>query len=500
MTGLLRRPLTVAVTGVAVLLAAGAVATAQAPDGRGAPPAHVVEVPVAETVVACPGLRSREGYTESTVAAATPPRAEAGGDAGQGVGHVTTLTRDPDQAKVLIRLRQPGDRGLYVGRSGERDSVTGRAVGSLAPGFSVTQTERTVDGSGRGLASTACLPTGADFWFVGAASGVGQHAVLVLTNPEAATASVDVTFYGRDGVVDAPGGRGVQVPARTRVELRLDQIVPGARVLALHVEVQVGRLSAAVTETDVDGHRPLGTDWIPGATAPATELVVPGVPRVGRDRTGKVLLDLVAPGAGAVVHLNLVAPDGTYVPLGADVVDVPTDTVRSVDLTEVLRGDPAAVVVTSDQPVTAGARVTLATPDHYGDLLFLAAAPPLSAAAVVPDNWQTSDLYTRLVLSAPEAAASVDVTTFSGEVTGEPLRIDIDAGTTQWVTIAPPEGRRGFGMVVRPVAGSGPVYGVRMLDEQGPRGPLVSALPLRTARITVVVPDAVPDIGAGTVG
>lgn len=500
MTTWVRRPLTLAAVGIAALVGAGVAATAQAPDGRGAGPAAVVEVPVAETVVACPGLRSREGYTESTVAAATPPHAGTADAQSSGVGRVTTLTKDPDQAKVLIRLGQPGDRGVYVGRNGERDSVTGRAVGSLAPGFSVTQTERTVDGSGRGLASTACLPTGADFWFVGAATGVGQHAVLVLTNPEAATASVDVTFYGHDGVVDAPGGRGVQVPARTRVELALDRLAPGARLLALHVEVQVGRLSAAVTETDVDGHRPLGTDWIPGSLAPTTELVVPGVPRVASDREGKVWLNLAAPGAGAVVKLSLVAPDGTFRPLGAEVVDVPADTVRSVDLTKALRGEHAAILVSSDHPVTAGARVRLTMPGHYGDLLFLASAQPLSAPAVVPDNWQTSDLATRLVLSAPEGAASIQVTTFAGDATGDPLRIDIAAGTTRWVTVPPPEGHRGFGMVVAPVAGTGPVYGVRMLDESGPRGPLVTALPLRTARLTVVVPEAVPDVAAGTVG
>ena len=97
--------------------------------------------------------------------------------------------------------------------SGERDSVTGTAVGSLAPGFSVSQTERTVDGKGRGLASTQCLPSGDDFWFVGAASRLGDQASLILTNPESAVATVNVDLYGKRGPIDAPGGRGVQVQA-----------------------------------------------------------------------------------------------------------------------------------------------------------------------------------------------------------------------------------------------------------------------------------------------
>ena len=75
--------------------------------------------------------------------------------------------------------------------------------------------------------------------------------MLVLTNPESATATVDVTLHGRDGLVDAPGARGLQVSARTSIEVRLDEVAPGEKVLALHVQVRVGRLSAAITETDV---------------------------------------------------------------------------------------------------------------------------------------------------------------------------------------------------------------------------------------------------------
>jgi len=498
---LLWGPVGVAAAALALLAALGAVATVVAPASRGVAAAVVVEVPVVETVVACPGLRSRKGFTESTVSAATPPRSDAdpAAPAEEGAGLVTTLTRDPGKAEVLIQLDAPGDRGSYVGRSGERDSVVGRATESLAPGFSVTQTERTVDGGGRGLAGTACLPTGADFWFVGAASGIGQQAVIVLTNPEDATAAVDVTFYGRRGEINAPAGRGVQVPSRQRVELPVVKIAPAQQVLAIHVQVQAGRLSAAVTETDVEGFLPRGSDWIPGTEAPATDLVVPGVPKVGKGRAGKVLLDIVAPGEGAVVSLKIVAPDGTFAPLDADVVDVPGATVRTVDLTEALDGDPAAVLLSSDQPVTAGVRVMLRRPSYFGDTLFLAAVPPLGAAAVVPDNRDTADLSTRLVLTAPEGAATVEVSTFVGARIEAPVSVPLAAGTTTWLTVEAPKGRQRFGLVVTPQAGSGPVYGVRMLDEEGPRGPLVTSLPLRTARLTAVVPEAVPDIAAGTV-
>ncbi|MFZ0323178.1 MAG: DUF5719 family protein [Actinomycetes bacterium] len=489
---------------IAVAAAVGVGSTLATTDARTLAPAVVATAPVIETTVACPGLRSREGYTESTVAAATPPLGKSTPTASSPTENanaaVRTLTKNPADSLVLIRLTQPGERGRYVGRSGERDSVVGRGAGALAPGFSVTQTERTVDGAGRGIASTSCLPTGADFWFVGAASGVGQRATLVLTNPEDATASVDVDLYGTRGPVDAPAARGIQVKPRSRTELRLDQVAPGEAVLAVHVKVTSGRLSAALTETDVDGLQPRGTDWIPSAVPPDTHQIVPGVPPVAQGRESKVVLDVANPGeADAVVKLALTTSDGEFSPSGHDVLEVPAGTVKSFDLTGSLRGQAASLSLQSDVPVTAGARVLLKRPSYYGDVLFLSAAAPLSDAAVVPDNETTTDLQTRLVLTAPEESATVAVSAFNA-TTSRRTVVTIDAGTTKVVTIKPPQGMRRYGLVVTPAPGSGPVVGVRFLDEEGSRGPLVSALPLRAARLTALVRPAIPELTSGMPG
>jgi hypothetical protein len=501
MSGVLERPaVRLGVVVVAVALAA-ALASLLSAERAAPPPVDLAVVPVSETVVACPGLRSREGFTESTVAAATPPEVPGVDPDAAGSGVVRTLVPNLSKEKTLISLREPGDRGAYVGRNGERDSVTGSATGALAPGFSVTQTERTVDGQGRGLAATQCQPTGTDFWFVGAASGVGQRAVLVLTNPESATATVDVTLHGRRGPVDAPGARGLQVRARTSIEVRLDEVAPGEKVLAAHVQVRVGRLSAAITETDVFGTEPRGTDWLPASETPATTLVVPGVPAVARGREGEIRLDLVAPGEAAIVTLGIVTEEGSFPPQGTDVVDVPAGSVTSVDLTEAIRGEAAAITISSTAPVTAGARVVLRNPDIFGDSLYLAASSPLDAPAVVPDNRTTRDLQTRLILSAPEGAASATVTGFSGGEEWKAGRVELAAESTQVLTIEPPKrkGKRveSYGLVITP-DGSGPIYGVRMLDEEGPRGPLVTSFPLTVARLLATVPEAYPDVSVGT--
>lgn len=489
----------------ATLVTAG-LATAAAPSPRGPGALSVTEVPVRETVVACPGLRSRAGYTDSSVAAGTPPQPGTTSASG-GTAVVRTMTEDPSKSRPRIILRSPGASGVYTGRNGERDSLVGRAVGAMAPGFTVTQTERTVDGGHRGLAATSCLPSGSDFWFIGAGTRVGQESLLVLANPEAAVATVDVGIYGRRGRFDSPAGTGITVPARSRVEVSIPHLAPGQKVLALHVQVRSGRLSAAITETDVDGFKPLGTDWIPATVPPDHALVIPGVPAVAKDRTSKVTLDVAATRTDAIVSVKLVTPDGTFVPVGGGELDVRGGSVRQLDLTTALRSQPAALLVTSDAPVVAGAKVLLKRPGAFGDSMYLAGTPPLEAAAVVPDNITTSSLATRLVLSAPEQEVKVQVLAYDSAGKERTTDVTLPAGTTRAVEVLPPgiepgtpikgDRYRRFGMVVTPQPGSGPLYAVRMQDEEGARGPLVSALPLLAARLQVPLYPAVPTAVAG---
>jgi hypothetical protein len=212
----------------------------------------------------------------------------------------------------------------------------------------------------------------------------------------------------------------------------------------------------------------------------------------------------VAPGDAAVVTLSIVTPEGTFAPEGVDVVQVPAAGVTSVDLTDALRGEAASIVISSDVPVTAGARVALRNPDIFGDVLYLAAAGPLTAPAVVPDNRTTKDLQTRLIFSAPDGPAGATVTAFAGGQEWNVGRVDLAGGTTDVLTIEPPtvQGKTvaSYGLVVTPRTGSsgdGPLYGVRMLDEEGPRGPLVTSFPMTTARLLATVPEAYPDVPLG---
>jgi hypothetical protein len=239
---------------------------------------------------------------------------------------------------------------------------------------------------------------------------------------------------------------------------------------------------------------------VPVTAAPADQALVAGFPGVVEGRKGEVTLDVAVPGdTDAVVTVELLTPDGSFQPATDKVLDIRAGTVGSFDLTKSLRDQAATVRLVSDQPIVAGGRMLLRRPGYYGDVMFLAAAQPLTTAAVVPDNRATEDLVTRLVLTAPGEAARVSIEAFDA-ADEEQRTVVVAAGSTRVVTVDDPGSGKGFGLVVTPDPGAGPVVGVRYLDEEGSRGPLVTALPLRAARITALVRQAEPWVAAGMAG
>ena len=190
--------------------------------------------------------------------------------------------------------------------------------------------------------------------------------------------------------------------------------------------------------------------------------------------------------------------DGTFAPLGADVVDVPAGGVR------VGRPDQGAARRAGSDPVSV--RRSRSRPGPACVLRTSGLSSVTCSSSPPPRRWRsrrsspttgtTEDLATRLVLTAPDgrdvrvrSPASPAVATWSAG------RVDLAAGTTRRVTVSRPRPGQptdsgSFGDPTPP--GDGPVYGVRMLDEEGPRGPLVTSLPLRTARLHAWCPGGGP--------
>jgi hypothetical protein len=472
---------------VASLVAVLAVAQLTQPDAdRLAPPQAASAIPVASATAVCPEPFARDSSARSRITAVVPPTAAdaTGTGAILPLGEQTAVaTLAAPGGAVAVDVDQP-DRPPYVTTADEE----------LAPGLTAGQVTRGTEGEQRGIAAVQCTAPGTSFWFVGGSSQVGDRGRLYLTNTADTPAQVDITVHGPDGPVDAPAGRGVVVGPRARHLVLVDALAPNLPRTAVHVESRSGRVAVAWRQQEVEGITPLGTDWVPPAGDPATNLLVPGIP----DGAGPRLLRVLAPGrTDAIVKLRLVTPDGPVTPTGLEVLEVRGGSVAEIDLASGLGGKPAAIQLESDEPVTASVEARVGSDDELTEIAYTSAVPAFSDLAVQPDVHYGGSFSSTLLLTAPtDAAGTVSLSLLEpgkaeAAQTGDVL---VPAGTT--LSVALGEGDEAYrALLVRTTEGSGPVYGGVVLREAAEDGPLLSVQPLRTARVDVNVPAVSQDVG-----
>jgi len=376
---------------------------------------------------------------------------------GAGVWVITTPGRVVQAAIPAAPVPAHGVSGTaatasQVATGPARGGVMVQATGAMARGLEVEQT------GPDGVATAQCGGPGTDFWFV----GPGQHAVagieLYLMNTDSQPATAEVDVYTDSGPLLGSTDTGIAVPAHGLIVQSLAKLVRNSRVLALHISTSVGRLVAAVQETP-GGAKPGA--WLPPAQAPATSVVLPGLP----GSAGTRQLFVVVPGAeNAQVKLTAVTPKGSYQPTGGTGIDLPGGSAVSVPLPS-LGGQPAAVKLTSNVPVTA----TMSVPG--GDVgapgAFTASSGPIQQQGVISGN---AGGAVSLVLSAPRGAAQVRVATQTGSGASAGQLVQVAAGHTVTVKIGAPAGssrKSGFALIVTPQPGSGPVYAGRVLTAGG---------------------------------
>jgi hypothetical protein len=364
-----------------------------------------------------------------------------------------------------------------------------RGIGPLAAGTVGTSTSTSTEGVNRGMASLPCQLPGSDFWFVGASGAAGRRDSLELTNLDSVNAEVNVTVYSVSGALDLPNARGIVVPARGTTSLYLSQVAPKIRDLALHVESTGGRVSAALRDNATTGKEPAGVDWINPSAPPARSLVIPGV-AAGK---GIRIITLANPSdLQATATLTINGPNGPFKPAELSTMQIPAGTVRSIRLDSVLRGDPSAVTVSSDQPLTGSTR----TIDESGqDFAVLGSAEALAGPAylVLPGHSQPAQLQ----ITAPSKTASVrfELRDVAGKLLAARSLDVINGGTTMIPLKAQP---RPTYLMVEQVKGSA-VAAVTLMppaklgeDEV----PLVAAWPLTTSLVFRAQLGAQPDVRA----
>jgi hypothetical protein len=392
---------------------------------------------------------------------------------------------------------KPGEAtSIVIGNRDSRPLVI-RGTGALAPGLIgdvLTESDRRRD---RGLSSVACAEPNADAWFAGGGSAVGRESILYLSNAESSPATVDVDVYSREGLVDAPAGRGIVVPANRTRRVSLDALAPGAGPLAVRVRVSSGRVSSALRDGLREGLQPRGSDYVPQATAPARRIVIPGL--VGGPGTRTI--SLLAPGdADATVSIRVLGRDEDFAPEGGDVVQVPAGRLVRVDLSRAIGAESVTLVVDSDEPVTGGVLVRRTRSGDSPDFAWAAAAGPVAPVGAVATSRVGGSWKAFLMLAAPDADAVVDLRVGApgGRLATE--RIEIPAGRVRVISLGRADDPVVRGVMVLPVQGSGPVHAARMQQLDGATGVAITSLPLSALRVEVAVPEAAPDLSAGLGG
>ncbi|MEU1050683.1 DUF5719 family protein [Streptomyces sp. NPDC005897] len=476
-------------------------AAVSAPDGAGTDTAApAARLPVERTSLLCPAP-STSDLAETAYTSFTP--VTKGADEKGGATLTTAESADATEdgksdekgdkgdkkEKPVVQPEAPGTPATGKTTGADTPALIGTAEGGHAPGWTVQQTTEVAAGTGRGLQGVNCGAPDTEFWFPGASTETGRSDYVHLTNPDDSAAVVDIELYGKDGALRTTVGEGVTVPPHSSESLLLSTLSEVRQTdLTVHVGVRSGRVGAAVQALDDK----TGGDWLTAAADPASDLVLPGIPK---DATA-VRLVLFTPGnTDADLKVRLASPSGLITPAGHETVHVKAGMTTGVDLGEVTRGEAGSLVLTpADRsvPVVAAVRVVRGKGGEQ-ESAFIPASDPVGARATVADNRAKS---TTLALSAPGEATQVKVTASAGTEGGTAATktYTIKAGTTQNVDAPAPAGLKGsYALTVETVSG-GPVHASRTLTGSDDDVAAFTVQTLPDDRGTVSVPNADEDL------
>lgn len=418
----------------------------------------------------------------------------AAGHPGAGRAVISRLSSPGSAASPVGTLSQPGAQsvaGVPAAAGGtaspggtaknaavvQPGGVMIQATGTMAQGLEAEQT------SAGGVVTASCGSPGTDFWFAVPGQQSAGTIELTLMNVDSQASAVNVDIYTDTGPLQTGVDTGINVPPHGLVVQSLAGLVHGSRAVALHVRTSVGRVVAALREST----RPTDPgQWLPPAQSPSTRLVIPGMPAA---KGARALYVADAGGSDAQVKITVISPGGTYEPTGAGAVAIPAGSANRIDLPS-LSGVAGAVVLSSTVPVTAA--ITLPGGQTGAPGAMTAAAPALLEQGVLADVGQRP-YATTLVLSATGTAAKVRLRSgVTGLISGGSSAtqvVSVPGRHSVTVTIAAARGAHesaGFGLVLTPLPGSGPVYAGRVLAQAG--GGVVGILPVASALTSVPLP------------
>lgn len=350
-------------TGVVVVALGAAVVGAAfvlpLPTVTAAPASETVDPAPAEEVRACPGplvrLSDESGQDATAIS-------------GVGTAQTSEAASTPDAAIDVSALLSPDDRTSTGDSAPLRIALPADEAAAGDTLFAAAQSQNVAEGDLVGLATAACGEASADSWLVAGATTVGRTSFVVLGNPGDVPAVVDLSLYGEQGSIDAPGASNIDVPARSTRILSLAGLAPDLASPVLHVTAEVGAVTAALQQSVVRGLAPGGVELAGATAAASTEQVVAGIrvsgtssiaEQVGSPETADLqsVLRMLVPGtdpASVTIRVSEERTGGTETEYQ---VGLTPGVVTEFPLQDIPDG-LYSVTIDSDQPVVAGARTS----------------------------------------------------------------------------------------------------------------------------------------------
>lgn len=270
-----------------------------------------------------------------------------------GPGTIRLSNVDGSGRFSVYRGEEQNDSSVQQGATtdlGGKKAAVLSGTGELATGAVAAR----VDTAG----ATECPEPSAVAWFPGVGAGATHASVLELVNPDTGPASVDVIVHSGNGVVEAPGLRGISVAGRGSATFDLAQVLPRRDELTLEVVTNRGRVQPFVRDAvDELGSGPNSSDWLAPQAEPRDQNVLLGLP-VGK---GNRYLTLMNPSDSQTrATVSVLTEDSVFVPEGAEEVTVGPNGSTTVLLSEVLPkqglADAVGLVVDAPTPLVAGLR------------------------------------------------------------------------------------------------------------------------------------------------
>jgi len=383
-----------------------------------------------------------------------------------------SVTKSSSAAPVTVS--EPGAATTVTApAAGDAAGTALTATGQMAEGFEAEQA------TSAGLGLVSCSHPSSDMWFVGAGASNVQ---LYLMNTGALAASVNVNILTDTGQQNGLANAITVAPDQVIAE-NISPYVRGAQAVAMEVQTTSGQVAASVWESDGTG----SGAWVPQSAEPSTTLVIPGLTVA----SSAARLFVTVPGqADARVKVVAYTPAGAFQQFATVPVQASAGATTPVTLSS-LGASAAGLELTSNVPIVAGVLVA-----GTGIGSFATAIAPVTEQGVVAGNPASAGVTVGLLLTAPGAAATANVSLIGadGTVTSPASlqNLTVAAARTLAVTVPRPPGRQPFSIVLTPTASSGPLYAARVVTSGsgGLSAPLVSLLPVQSALTEITLPAA----------